>query len=185
MIEKLRKEYFQKSKVFLYPLLKIPKGHKYVPIGTYVAWAEEIYPADKKFLCVYTLQATDEFYKFENKYLLGNEMFSNFHLLEDNTGLFVFNYNRFNEDYIKFLAGRYSTMSEDFKRVIVQFFKSKDIKNIGFHHVNSYLYPDFYFGRYAQLLGVDKDVLVDVGELCPPVDIQKETLKVKKLILNI
>ena len=51
--------------------------------------------------------------------------------------------------------------------------------------MNSYLYPDFYFGRYAELLGVDKDVLVDVGELCPPVDIEKETLQVKKLILNI
>ena len=185
MIKSLRKEYFQKSQVFLYPFLKIPKGHKYVPIGTYVAWAEGIYPADKKFLCVYALHTDEEFYKFENKYLIGNDMFDNFHLLEDNTGLFIFNYKRFHEDYLKFLAGKYSTMSEDYKQIIVQFFKATDISNPAFHHINSYLYPDFYFSKYAELLGVEKDLLIEVGELCPPVDIEKETLQTKKLILEL
>jgi hypothetical protein len=76
-------------------------------------------------------------------------------------------------------------MSEDYKQVIVQFFKATDISNPAFHHINSYLYPDFYFSKYAELLGVEKDLLIEVGELCPPVDIEKETLQTKKLILEL
>ena len=47
------KKYFQKSKVFLYPLLNIPKGQKFVPINTYLAWEDEINVNDMKFLCLY------------------------------------------------------------------------------------------------------------------------------------
>ncbi len=38
---KLYKEYFQKSKVFFYPLLNIPKGVHYVPVETYLGWEGE------------------------------------------------------------------------------------------------------------------------------------------------
>jgi hypothetical protein len=182
MIKSLRKEYFQKSKAFLYPLLNIPRGSPYTPKDTYIAWNEDIYPADKKFLCVYELHANEDFYKFENKHLLGSDMFDNFHLLEDNTGLFVFNYSRFSEDYQKFLLSKYSTMSPETKEIILDFFKSNNKNLSSIHHINSYLYPKMYYGIYADLLGVEKELLMEVVELCPPIDTDKETLKVKKLL---
>jgi hypothetical protein len=40
------------------------------------------------------------------------------------------------------------------------------------------LYPDDYFNIYAELLGVEVDLLKQVGELCAPLDIDKETLKI-------
>ena len=36
---KVFKTYFQKSKVFLYPLLGIAKGARYIPEETYMSWA--------------------------------------------------------------------------------------------------------------------------------------------------
>lgn len=182
MIKTLQKEYFQKSQVFLYPLLKIPRGHKFTPVKTYIAWVDGIYPADKKFLCVYDLDATEEFYAFENKYLLQNNLFLNFHLLEDGRGLFVFDFKRYSEDYDFILKGLYSEISEDVKKAIMAFFGKTNYNNQAFHYVNSYLYPEMYFSTYADLLGVDKEFLEEVGELCPPVDLMKETLQTKKLI---
>ena len=38
----LYSKYFQKSKVFIYPLLGIKKGKKIVPKETYFIWNDEI-----------------------------------------------------------------------------------------------------------------------------------------------
>ena len=72
------KEYFQKSKVFLYPLLGIPKGQKFVPVGTYLAWEDEIDFSDMKFMCLYKQRESKAFYKFEDKYLLCNILFDDY-----------------------------------------------------------------------------------------------------------
>ena len=37
-MKKIYTDYFQKSKVFLYPLLGIKKGIRFVPIETYIKW---------------------------------------------------------------------------------------------------------------------------------------------------
>ena len=56
--------YFQKSKVFLYPLLKLKKGLKYVPIQTYVCW-EHVYAfEDCKIVCEYHAPSSSEFINF-------------------------------------------------------------------------------------------------------------------------
>ena len=46
-------DYFQKSKVFLYPLLKIRKGVTHVPVQTYIAWDNVFALDDNKFMCEY------------------------------------------------------------------------------------------------------------------------------------
>ena len=56
-MKKIYKSYFQKSKVFLYPLLGIKKGVRFVPVQTYISW-NDIYPKDKhKLLCLYTIDS--------------------------------------------------------------------------------------------------------------------------------
>ena len=72
------RDYFQKSKVFFYPLLGIPKGTKYVPVGTYLSWEDEIDLNDKKFMCIYKQREGKMFRKFEDKYLLGNILFDDY-----------------------------------------------------------------------------------------------------------
>ena len=49
-MKKVYAEYFQKSKVFLYPLLEIKKGVRYVPIETYIAWEGVCELKDEKFI---------------------------------------------------------------------------------------------------------------------------------------
>jgi hypothetical protein len=43
-------------------------------------------------------------------------------------------------------------------------------------YVEGYLYPALHFDDYAKILGVEKEMLISVGELCDKPDIQKETL---------
>ena len=44
--------------------------------------------------------------------------------------------------------------------------------------MHSYLHPDDYFSKYAALLEVDVNILKETGELCNPVDKEKENLKI-------
>ena len=48
---KVYTNYFQKSKVFLYPLLNVKNGIIKVPIQTYIAWDSVYTPEYNKFLC--------------------------------------------------------------------------------------------------------------------------------------
>ena len=59
-MKKIYSDYFQKSKVFLYPLLEIKKGIRFVPIQTYVSW-NDIYTKDmNKLLCLYQINKEDK-----------------------------------------------------------------------------------------------------------------------------
>ena len=57
-------DYFQKSKVFLYPLLKLKKGLDFVPVETYVSWDGVYETSDYKFICVYKSKFDEEFIAF-------------------------------------------------------------------------------------------------------------------------
>ena len=45
-------KYFQKSKVFIYPLLGIKRGLSVVPKETYISWEGHCKPEDMKLICV-------------------------------------------------------------------------------------------------------------------------------------
>ncbi len=52
-IDALYKEYFQKSKIFMYPLLGIGRGSGVVPEQTYLSWEGYVTPEDTKLIAVY------------------------------------------------------------------------------------------------------------------------------------
>jgi hypothetical protein len=41
------------------------------------------------------------------------------------------------------------------------------------------MYPEKFFGRYAELLGVEESLLKSVGELCNKPDFEKEMLMIE------
>ena len=88
-------EYFQKSKVFLYPLLQIRKGIAHVPIQTYVAWDNVYSPNDLKFFCEYKTKKTRLFEKFAKDYLLGHPLFEEAIELNEDTQLFIYDFVNF------------------------------------------------------------------------------------------
>ena len=47
-----------------------------------------------------------------------------------------------------------------------------------YKYIDSWLYPEKYFEVYAKLLQVDIEILKTIGELCDPIDMEKENLKI-------
>ena len=169
--------YFQKSRVFLYPYLEIKRGTKIVPIETYVSWKSEIEYYENQLICLYKIDKTAKFQNFENAYLLGNKYFNSYHQLEENKGIYTFNFNK--SDWKNFLAGRYSLLSKELKAKILSFYKN----NPNVDNVKSYLFPEKYYQAYTELLASSSNeklkinkIIMDVGELCDKPDLKKEEL---------
>jgi hypothetical protein len=64
-ITALYRKYFQKSKIFLYPLLDIKRGVSVIPEETYLAWGKSYSPEDMKLVCVYKTRHDIEYKQFE------------------------------------------------------------------------------------------------------------------------
>ena len=182
-MKQVYKEYFQKSKVFLYPLLGIRKGIRFVPIQTYISW-NDIYPKDmNKFLCLYKINKEDEVAKkqfeiFCQMHLKDHELFEAHHILDD-MDMFIFDFSVYQKDVKKFLKGQYSKFSSYTKDTILTFFGK--IGTIS-EYVESYLYPEYFYDEYAEILKIPVKDLKEVGELCDKPDMQKEEFQ-KELVL--
>jgi hypothetical protein len=51
-----------------------------------------------------------------------------------------------------------------------------DKKSSSYVYIDSYLFPERYFEMYSDLLGVNQNLLKEVGELCSKPDLEKEKL---------
>lgn len=174
MIKTLTKEYIQKSRIFLYPLLEIKRGSEATPLESYVSWEGKFGLQDQKLICVYGLREDEEFKRFEKTNLLAHMYFDSYYELENNRGVYVFNMKEYTYDLKCFMNGKYSECISTTKEKIISFFKSKPgSKEV----VMSYLYPERFYDNYADLLGVKASVLKEVGQLCSKPNIDKETLQ--------
>ena len=172
-INSLYRDYFQKSRVFLYPILEIKRGVSTTPVETYIKWDEHIDTDSCKLLCTYHLREDEEFTRFEKVKLFGNKLFYDYKELEEDIGLYIFDIESIKEDYYSFLEGKYSTMSAVHKRKIKNFYGQY---SGNFAYIESFLHPEKYFEMYSELLGVPVSSLMKVGELCSSPDLEKETL---------
>jgi hypothetical protein len=173
VIDALYRKYFQKSKIFLYPLLDIKRGTSVVPIETYVSWNETLTSEDMKLVCVYHSRTDSEYMQFEQNVLFKHNRLSDVVKTNDTKTVVTFDFSDLNNDWISFIEGKYSKLNIKTKRKILDFFD----KNSGnYAYVESYLYPEKHFQTYADLLGVDIDMIISVGELCDKPDLDKENL---------
>jgi hypothetical protein len=180
-INQLQKDYIQKSRIFLYPLLGIRRGTSITPIQTYMTW-DGIYTVnDYRFIAVYHLRDDEDFKHFEEKKLLGNPLFCDFFELEDGTGAYVFDFSKHKREYKLIVNGKYSMLSDEYKQQILGFFK-----NHHRHHASilSYLQPQKFTAEYAKLLNCPEKLLKEVGELCSLPDLNLEKLELKKKVYN-
>jgi hypothetical protein len=181
VIRKLHTKYFQKSRVFLYPILEVKRGGKFPPLETYMAWEGHFEPQDRKFVCVYPEDRSQEAEDFRQKKLFNNAHFDSFHLLEDGNEAFVFTLINVWEDYAeKVLKGKYSQIEKEHKERILSTYRKTGPH---FPYVESYLYPEWYYSSYSKLIGESVETLTSVGELCNAPDLEKETLRVKEKVL--
>lgn len=166
------KKYFQKSKVFLYPLLGIKRGVSVVPVETYVSWQGYYNSEDMKLICVYDIRTDDEYRNFEKNVLLAHNRLNDY-VKVGNQLVLTFDFSDLGDDWFHFINGSYSKISMNLKQKILNFF---DKYSGNYAYMHSYLIPEKYFTNYADLLGVDVDMLIKVGELCTKPDLNKETL---------
>lgn len=174
MIEKLYKKYFQKSKSFLYPALGIRKKSYATPVNTYLAIEGKIGIEEVKLICYFKKDSSDKFKIFEEKMLLENPLF--FKKIElDYCNLYIFNMEIYENDYFNVIFGRYSKLSNMLKKAIKEYFGEKTAE---FSYIETYLYPEKFYDTYSELLDIDLKTLKNIGELCDPSDLEKETLKI-------
>lgn len=173
MIKSLYEGYFQKSAVFLFPVLNIPKGSSVTPVGIYTSLSDTYSHDDCKLIVSYYLRDDVEFTSFEKTKLLGNKYYEFYIESNENLGIYVFDLSDYKKDWEYFMQGKYSKLSNSLKsRILNHYLKSK--KN--YVYVDSYLNPEMYFDIYSKLLGCNTKLLKGVGELCDKPNLEKETL---------
>jgi len=179
MIKTLYKDYFQKSYTFLYPLLGFKKNSAFKPAQTYVSWSntedgnDNITINDKKLICVYEIDDSQEWHNFETKSLLCHPMLDFVQKIDSNRMAFVFDLHMFKNDFDNFTIGKYSKFSEKGKKLITDYY---GIHTPEWVYIESFLFPKKYFKAYAEILLVPYDTLQKVGELCDKYNLERETL---------
>jgi len=166
------KKYFQKSKVFLYPILGIKRGTSVIPVETYIGWQGYYGSEDMKLICVYDIRTDEEYKNFEKNILLTHSRLCDF-VKVNSQAVLTFDFSDLGDDWAHFINGRYSKISLNLKQKILGFF---DKYSGNYAYMHSYLLPEKYFSNYAELLNVDVSMLIEVGELCTKPDLGKETL---------
>jgi hypothetical protein len=172
-IKSLYKDYFQKSRIFLYPILEIKRGVSVTPIETHVSWTDNYSKSDMKLICLYHLRTDPEFLQFEKEKLFNNKHFHSFKQVEDNRGVYVFDFSTYEKDWNKILEGKYSELSHAYKKKIENFYGKRDAN---YAYIESFLYPEKYYSMYAEMLKVKEELLREVKELCSEFDLDKENL---------
>jgi hypothetical protein len=167
------KKYFQKSKVFIYPLLGIKRGSSVVPTETYLSWNESYAPEDMKLVCIYQSRTDAEYIQFEKNVLLKHTRLNNYIKVNDNTTVAIFDFSDLGNDWFYFIEGKYSKISLNLKHDVLNFF---DKYSGNYSYMHSYLFPEKHFENYAELLNVEVKMLKEVGELCNKPDLDKECL---------
>lgn len=180
-IKSIYTKYFQKSKMFLYPLLGIKRGSRIVPSETYLAWNPTYKPEDMKLICLYHPDKKNDFKSYEEKVLLKHTRLYEIHNVNKTDKIFVFDFSDMKTDWDYFISGKFSMMEQSTKGSICSFF---DHNSANYFYMKSYLYPDKYFEDYADILNVDTDMLKSVGELCNKPDIEKETFTLMEHLQN-
>ena len=174
-MKQIYKEYFQKSKVFLYPLLGIKKGIRFVPIQTYISW-DNVNLMGDKLLCLYSIDphceiTQKQFEVFKGLDLVTHPKYEEYHKINDEMHLFIFDFSHLKKDLKKFRKGQYSQFTEATKIKILNFFgKIGTITD----YVESYLYPEYFYETYAEILNISVKTLKEVGELCDKPDLEEE-----------
>ncbi len=167
-------QYFQKSRVFLYPLLRL-KDVKFAPTETFICWEEIYSEQDYKILCVYHHQRNAQFKQFE-EFLNQHKMFEKLISIDVKKQLGVFTLKRYKYDYNCFLEGKYSKFSYGAKSLILNYFGNKGEMS---KHIESFLDPQPYHEIYSEALNVPLEDIKNVYEVCSVPDINKETFKFK------
>lgn len=175
--------YFQKSKLFLCPLIELPKKGDYLIDGTYLYWNKEFNIDNYNFIVTYK-NNVDGFITFEKDVILKNKsLIACFE--EGKLSIYIFDLSKWKDDIDLFLKGAYSKLSKNTKFKIFQYenFNSIPTKAIIENGkvpftVHIALFPELYYEHASKELLYEDNYLKDNNiELWDIFNKEKETLK--------
>jgi len=182
MMNDIYRKYFQKSFTFLYPLLRIKKRSKFKPFQTYIIW-EGIHDENaRKLICIYDREDSEQWATFEKEELISHMMLDYCLPLDKSKIAYVFDFNIFKDDFDNFINGKYSKMSKHAKQILTDYY---GIHTPEWVFIESYVFPEVYFDKYAEILEIDVKNLKKVGELCDMYDPEKEKCPAKYPEINL
>lgn len=174
IINQLYPRYFQKSKLFLYPLLGLQRGLT-APEEVYFSWKGKYAPENQKLILVYNNVSGSLYQELKNTKLANHRLLLEIIPTMQDQEICVFDFSSYASDWDHLIAGRYSKMSLKTKQTILDYFERYSGNYIYMH---SFLFPNKWFKRYAEILDVPEELLIEVGELCDKPDWDKELLRV-------
>lgn len=172
-LNEIYRNYFQKSKIFLYPLLDIPRGVKALPTDTYLSWGDKYAAEDNKLVCLYNIVNDAEYKLAEAQYLLKHNRLVEYVKINPTTSVLIFDFSDLKEDWDLILKGKYSLIKDHLKQKILKYFNNNSANHV---YIKSYLYPHFFMEDYARILEVPVELIQSVGQLCNKPDLEKERL---------
>lgn len=178
--------YIQKSKCFLLPLIEVRMNNKIKPVNTYIR--DDIFTEyDYKLILPFKRDESGEFYFYERE-LLESPCFDTDNYYETKQHqVYVFDLSRYEEDFKRFLAGKYTTFSTKSKSLINMYWGKPIERKFEKHpRIECYLNPGSKihdgqsgYERMSQELGVSVTLLETVKELLDRPDMKKETFNVE------
>jgi hypothetical protein len=165
-MQKIVKNYFQKSRWFLYPILGHSTSSRLEPLETYVL---------NKTVEENTL---DDTYAQEAE-LYKNPFFKTFSEIGD-FSIFVFSFKEtdHSRDFENFVAGKYSKFTEAAKSKILEYYAGTSDHEL----FEGYLYPETAYKDVSYLLGEGIHILKSVVELCNIPDLEKELVTGRRIM---
>ena len=179
VINQLYARYFQKSKLFLYPLLGIERGLT-APEEVYFSWEGKYAPEDQKLILVYNNLADPSYQTLKSSKLSKHRLLLEIIPTMQDQEIYVFDFSSYSTDWDHLIAGRYSKMAHKTKQTILDYFERYSGNYIYMH---SFLFPNKWFKRYAEILDVPEELLLEVGELCDKPDGKKELFTIHDFFL--
>jgi hypothetical protein len=183
MIANVYGRYFQKSRTFLLPLLGLKHSNITRVFNTYLSWEGQYTIDNKKLILLIDdfseLFRTKEFIAIEQKILITSTLYEKTLVVEGGK-VHIFDLSIIGADWDHFVQGKYSLLSKALKQKIKNYYGADSSE---WDFVESFLYPEKYYDLYAQLLGVEVNLLHQVGELCNIFNPENEELHLE-LISN-
>lgn len=171
-LRRLYVHYFQKSSVFLYPLLGAVYCEETKPKTTLLVYNDRIRLEEPNLAVIFQKTQSTSWKAFERAIIDDPRHLISKTDLPNNGLLCLFDLRAFKEDYTRFLHGSYSKFSDKAKKAILRYYEANKSVNA---YVASFLYPERYTKIYAELLDVSPNLLKEVGELCDKYNLRKET----------
>jgi hypothetical protein len=164
------KEYVQKSKLFMFPLVNAPKELK--PIETYLGIKGLKLCDGYSLVMLYYNQNP----KFQTTLIqLEKNKFFDFEIKDDEFSIVVFDLSSIKFDYERIKKGQYSKVSKTAK-ILINVNNTDEKASMG---VN----PEYYYNDLAELLQYPLDSFENTEIISPP-DMDNEMLNVRKEIFE-